>query len=200
MIACANLYRRANRSVTGSEEKREKLSMKRCSKCGKLKDESAFPKDRTRKDGLHQRCKACKNAYSRQHYKTIQNVQDSGKSTKTCSSCGKTKARSEFSKDRTKKDGLYHLCKVCRSSYRRKNKEVKKNTRDGGSTADRSNYDNGDVGVLAIVYAGIECGVCSVCGKSLMGYIPGYLHGQPVCKDCILINLKATFSKKKSSK
>ena len=174
--------------------------MKRCSKCGKLKKESEFPKDRTRKDGLHQRCKACKNAYSRQHYKTILDAQDGGGDMKSCSSCGKLKPRSEFSRDRTKKDGLYHLCKVCRSAYRRKSKEVKKTTRKRGKSAGAGNYDNGDVGVLAIVYAGVKCGVCSVCGKSLMGYIPGHLHGQPVCKDCVIVNMKAMFKKKRAKK
>ncbi len=171
--------------------------MKRCSKCGNLKDEIEFPKDRTRKDGLHQRCKACKNAYSRQHYQTTQNTQDSEVSMKKCSGCGQVKPRSEFSKDRTKKDGLYHLCKVCRSAYRRQTKEVKRNLHKSSSNVEAGNCDNGDVGVLAIVYAGVECGVCSVCGESLMGYIPGYLHGQPVCKDCVIINLKAMFNKKK---
>ncbi len=174
--------------------------MKKCSRCGTLKNESEFPKDRTRKDGLHQRCKACKNAYSRKHYKTIQNVQDSGESMKRCSSCGELKARSEFSKDRTKKDGLYHLCKVCRSAYRREAKKVKKTVRKSSKVSAAGNYDNGDVGVLAIVYAGVECGVCSVCGNSLIGYIPGYLHGQPVCKDCVIINLKAMFKKKQVKK
>jgi len=177
--------------------------MKRCSKCGKLKNESEFPKDRTRKDGLHQRCKACKNAYSRQHYKTKQDAQDGGTDKgvkKRCSSCGKLKARTEFSKDRTKKDGLYHLCKVCRSTYRRKNKEEKKTTKKSRKTAKAGNVDSKDVGVLAIVYAGVKCGVCNVCGKSLMGYIPGYLNGQPVCKDCVIVNLKAMFKKNQRKK
>ena len=173
--------------------------MKKCSKCGKMRDESEFPKDRTRKDGLHQRCKACKNAYSRQHYKSMQNSQEDGKRMKRCSNCGKLKASSEFSKDRTKKDGLYHLCKSCRSSYRRKKKEAKKNTRKQGPVRAGQN-ESKDVGVLAIVYAGVECGICSVCGESLMGYIPGYLHGQPVCKDCVIINLKAMFNKKQGKK
>jgi hypothetical protein len=178
------------------------LIMKKCSKCGKLKDESDFPKDRTRKDGLHQRCKACKNAYSRQRYNTNQgtpkgNVES--ENMKKCSGCGELKSRSEYSKDRTKKDGLYHLCKVCRSSYRRKTKEAKEGIEKQGNTG-ASVPDNKDVGVLAIVYAGDECGACSVCGKSLMGFIPGYLRGQPVCKDCVIVNLKSVFTGKKKKK
>ena len=176
--------------------------MKKCSKCGKLKDRSDFPKDRTRKDGLHQRCKACKNAYSRQRYKTKQGVPKGkveSENMKKCSGCGELKPRSDYSKDRTKKDGLYHLCKVCRSSYRRKNKEVKKDAKTSGK-ADATGRDNTDVGVLAIVYAGDECGVCSVCGKRLMGFIPGYLRGQPVCKDCVIVNLKSVFMQKRKKK
>ena len=174
--------------------------MKRCSNCGKLKNESEFSKDRTRKDGLHQRCKACKNAYSRQHYKTLQDNQDNGESMKKCSGCGKLKGRSEFSKDSTKKDGLYHLCKLCRSTYRHKNKEAKTPIHESGTTAAAGNFDNKDIGVLSIVYAGVDCGVCSACGKSLIGYIPGYLHGKPVCKDCVIINLKAMLNKKQVKK
>lgn len=171
--------------------------MKRCSNCGKLKNESEFPKDRTRKDGLHQRCKACKNAYSRRHYKNLLDAQESKTGTKKCSGCGKLKKRKEFSKDKTKKDGLYHLCKICRSAYRRKNKEVKTPIiHEGGTTGEAGNFENKDIGVLSVVYAEVERGVCSACGRSLMGYIPGYLHGKPVCKSCIIINLKSMRRKK----
>jgi hypothetical protein len=192
--------------VVWSDEKRQErdLIMKKCSKCGKLKKESDFPKDRTRKDGLHQRCKACKNAYSRQRYKTKQGASKGkveNKNMKKCSGCGKLKPRSEYSKDRTKKDGLYHLCKVCRSSYRSKNKKKKAKVglKKQGS-ASGTVRDNKDVGVLAIVHAGDECGVCSVCGKILMGFIPGYLHGQPVCKECVIVNLKSVFMGKRKKK
>lgn len=114
--------------------------------------------------------------------------------TKKCSSCGEVKAGTEFSKDRTKKDGLYHLCKGCRSAYRLKRKDVKKTVQKRGAGGKTDEQDNRDVGVLAIVHSGVKCGICSVCGQSLMGYIPGYLQGHPVCKDCIIINLKTTYN------
>lgn len=38
---------------------------------------------------------------------------------KTCSSCGKTKDLSSFSKNATKKDGMQTHCKVCRSEKRK---------------------------------------------------------------------------------
>ncbi len=173
--------------------------MKRCLKCGKLKHESEFPKDRTRKDGLHQRCKVCKNAYNRKRYSAkqqVQKVKSDSVSKKRCSNCGKLKARSEYSKDRTKKDGLYHLCKVCRSEYRCKNKGAKRSSNIGNAEAETVNLDNTNVSVLAGVNSGEECGVCSICGQSLKGYISGYLQGQPVCKDCVIINLKSMFKKR----
>lgn len=37
--------------------------------------------------------------------------------TKQCSQCGKTKARSEFYRNRTKKNGYESQCKVCRATY-----------------------------------------------------------------------------------
>ncbi len=171
---------------------------KLCAMCGKLKDESEFPKDRTRKDGLHQRCKSCKNEYSRQRYKTQQELSDEttvNTDLKKCSGCGELKTRSDFSKDRTKKDGLYHLCKICRSSYRRKNQIAKKKILEGANTGG-ADCDNKEIGVLSTIYSGDESGVCGECGTRLTGFISGYLHGHPVCKDCVLVNLKFDFSAK----
>ena len=37
--------------------------MKRCSKCGRWKEESEFPKDCSRKDGLRSECKSCRRTY-----------------------------------------------------------------------------------------------------------------------------------------
>ena len=175
--------------------------MKRCSKCGSLKDESSFPKYKTRKDGLHQRCKECKNKYNRKRYKTTQ----TGKENRTeedvfkrCSRCGELKSVSGFSKDRTKKDGYYHLCKVCRSSYRQKGKEAGKALEDSGLSNKMEKFGGRNIGVLAIVYPGDEYVECSLCGKGLAGYIPGYIHGQPVCKECVVFNLKTIFVKKRT--
>lgn len=38
---------------------------------------------------------------------------------KKCGKCGETKARSEFHKNRTKKDGLRNMCKDCSTGYQR---------------------------------------------------------------------------------
>lgn len=42
---------------------------------------------------------------------------------KTCSRCKLEKNKSEFTKNKTSKDGLYHYCKNCSKEYRSKNKE-----------------------------------------------------------------------------
>lgn len=42
---------------------------------------------------------------------------------KTCTKCGIEKERGEFSKDKSKKDGLYSLCKTCGKAYYEANKE-----------------------------------------------------------------------------
>ena len=44
--------------------------MKQCSKCGVLKSEADFSKDRTRQDGLHRQCKVCRVATRRAYEKT----------------------------------------------------------------------------------------------------------------------------------
>lgn len=43
---------------------------------------------------------------------------------KKCSKCGEEKPFSEFSKDRSKKDGLQYPCKACNQEYQRKYREA----------------------------------------------------------------------------
>ena len=42
--------------------------MKRCYKCGETKTRSEFHKNRSRKDGAHDECKACVNEYEKKRY------------------------------------------------------------------------------------------------------------------------------------
>ena len=44
--------------------------------------------------------------------------------TKKCNGCWETKASSEFSKDKSSKDGLQQKCKSCNAAYRAANKEA----------------------------------------------------------------------------
>jgi predicted transposase YbfD/YdcC len=47
---------------------------------------------------------------------------------KTCGKCGETKARSEFHKNPTKKDGVQTMCKECRKLYIRQHYKKNKET------------------------------------------------------------------------
>lgn len=99
--------------------------MKRCSKCEKWKDESAFGKKPSKKDGLSSWCKKCVSEATHEYY--WRKKKRAGKYTlferrhrvvdglkqKRCSGCRKWKAESEFYKNRTHKDGLAYRCKEC---------------------------------------------------------------------------------------
>ncbi len=176
--------------------------MKTCSVCGQKKRKSAFPKDSRSKDGLHAICKECKASkkdISKKMAMKKQKNYTEKQETKKCSGCGMHKPVTEFSKDRTKKDGLYHLCKACRSMYRRKKKQSKdKNTSQKKAAVPKKGKteQNHPIGTTDKVSGQDAYYTCCVCGEGLVGYIPGYLHGQPVCKDCIIINLKEIFKAK----
>lgn len=55
--------------------------------------------------------------------------------TKICIECGKKKLSSEFSKDKTRKCGLYPICKSCRKDYKKE-------------------YHHSKLGLSAIIYGG----------------------------------------------
>ena len=106
--------------------------MKECSKCKVLKPRSEFSKNRGCKDGLAGQCKACSAAATREYQKRNREA-NAGKEidltgTKKCSMCKVLKQRSEFSKDRSCKDGLRGQCKACKKAAnrerRKKNREV----------------------------------------------------------------------------
>jgi hypothetical protein len=100
--------------------------MKRCSKCKCWKDESAFGKDRSKKDGLSRWCKDCDRAYWRKKYRKNKGGRVrrylkykqrhrvvGGVKEKRCCTCGKWKPQSGFYKMRRHKDGLAARCKRC---------------------------------------------------------------------------------------
>ncbi len=117
---------------------------------------------------------------------------ESGK--KQCSACGITKAKTEFSKDRTKKDGRYHLCKVCRSTYRAGKKNAPKPKRNNLSMVKPNTTDTDHSLISAVAPLEAEWASCAICGEHLLGYVPGYIQGQPACKECVIGNIRATFS------
>ena len=106
--------------------------MKQCTKCKKWKDESEFSKQLSRKDGLRSWCKKCVSEYSHKYYrrnrKSVKKHYSyeechrvvKGVKEKRCTKCKKWKDESEFSKQRTSKDGLRPWCKKCEREYTRK--------------------------------------------------------------------------------
>lgn len=99
---------------------------KQCSKCGLVKPLSEFDRAPRGKWGRESRCKACKAAQRQARYvpavadPTAREARYTARrgDTKTCTKCGETKPRSEFSKS---KDGKYGP--ILRGSCRRCNSE-----------------------------------------------------------------------------
>ena len=89
--------------------------MKTCTKCGIEKPVSAFNKDQRYKDGLLSWCKDCRREHARNRRETFEQERDKACVAKRCSTCGKTKPASEFTKRRGSKDGLQSWCKKCRT-------------------------------------------------------------------------------------
>lgn len=84
---------------------------KKCSKCGFIypKDTDHFPRDTSKKDGLHNYCKECHRVY---RYKKKQG-------TKKCNNCERIKSKLDFRVRKNNKDGLDNICKTCRSIKQR---------------------------------------------------------------------------------
>jgi hypothetical protein len=99
--------------------------MKKCSKCGKVKDESKFYKKARNKDGLSYWCRDCESEYARKRYnkdgKRIRRYMRyeerhrvvSGVREKRCSLCKKWKPERQYYKRSRHKDGLAVWCKEC---------------------------------------------------------------------------------------
>lgn len=51
------------------------ISMKICTVCKKSKNVSSFNKDRSKKSGLHPRCKKCDNEYTKSYIKTEKSIE-----------------------------------------------------------------------------------------------------------------------------
>ena len=116
----------------------KQAKMKRCSKCGKLKEGGEFSKHPTHKDGLTYWCRECTRKYGRlrygknqssvkKYYRYEQNhrVVD-GVRQKRCYRCRKWKAESLYYKRRRSKDGLYVWCKECANKATNKARRQRK--------------------------------------------------------------------------
>ena len=119
-------------------DKAEKQArMKRCSKCGKLKDKSEFSKQSSRKDGLRYWCKKCECDYLHEYYrrnrKSVKKYYSyeeihrdvGGVKEKWCRRCRKWKALIDYHKNVAAKDGVYIWCKECITNSRKRRLAVR---------------------------------------------------------------------------
>ena len=104
--------------------------MKECTICNKLKALEDFTKSKAAKDGRRNQCKDCVNAQKRVAYekanrevvkqkeidKQLEQMITINNTHKVCHTCGVEKHKDEFTKDKTKIDGLYPSCKECKNS------------------------------------------------------------------------------------
>lgn len=95
---------------------------------------------------------------------------------KTCSKCGQTKKLSEFSRNRTQRDGFYYSCKVCRIAQnlgfrlkrREKNQEYMKQYYLIESNRTIKHAE--DAFNRAVLAGKIERKPCVLCGKDSEGH------------------------------
>ena len=89
-----------------SKKEHIEAGKKKCSKCGFISTANTehFPKDLSKKDGLHNYCKDCHREY---RYKKKAGL-------KKCNNCELVKSKLEFQVRKNNKDGLDTICKDCR--------------------------------------------------------------------------------------
>jgi hypothetical protein len=95
--------------------------MKKCWKCQRTKSLEEFSKNRTKKDGLMDECKACRADQDRnlRQKKATKNLSDPPTpiGSKKCSRCREDKPLVEFVRDNSRADGFGHRCKPCQKEY-----------------------------------------------------------------------------------
>lgn len=90
-----------------------------CTKCGLEKNISEFNKSEGHKCGVYCYCKKCRSILRKR-------IKDPSKilpeNMKRCHKCGLIKDKSDFSKNKSNKDGLHSECKKCNRKYKKENK------------------------------------------------------------------------------
>ena len=108
------------------------LISKECSCCHQIKSVSEFHKCKRNNDGLQLKCKECLRKYNRENKGKIKEKREVSKRnydnegnliSKECSCCHEVKPASEFSKCKSKADGLQFKCKECLRKYNQKNRD-----------------------------------------------------------------------------
>ena len=94
-----------------SKKEHIEADKKKCSKCGFISPANTdfFPKDRSKKDGLHNYCKNCHREY---RYKKVVG-------SKRCNDCKQIKSKLDFQTRKNNKDRLDTICKDCRNTKQR---------------------------------------------------------------------------------
>jgi hypothetical protein len=114
--------------LTENETNRIKnLVDKTCSYCGKKKSIDLFGKTEHEKDGYLTFCKTC----------FIEAVKDDF--VKHCPKCDTTKIKNDFPSDIARLDGLYGLCRRCKS---KQNKTYKVNNKEKVNALDKKRLEN----------------------------------------------------------
>lgn len=105
------------------------LGRKVCTHCGLEKDTAEFNRNKSARDGLHYWCKGCivesRNAVPGERRQRLDSLPVAPPDMKTCTKCGKVKARADFKKRKSAQDGLSWHCRNCerRAWLRRKEQD-----------------------------------------------------------------------------
>jgi hypothetical protein len=109
------------------------ITVKYCSKCRKNKLLSEFHSDKSNKDGLRYICKPCDNLKSKKYEDEQREKYGKPKrcfytnsilKMKKCRVCKEIKTFSDFFSDKSRKDGLANLCKVCAKVKRKEYRDI----------------------------------------------------------------------------
>ncbi|KAK9818620.1 hypothetical protein WJX74_003086 [Apatococcus lobatus] len=92
------------------------VSEKPCRRCGLMKPQSNFYRNKTNADGLYNNCKACFTEDAQLRRERLAPLEERTVSHKTCKRCNEDKPSSEFYRNRLMADGLYSHCKSCYSA------------------------------------------------------------------------------------
>jgi len=109
--------------MMNASEDETSIPTKLCYKCSISKPITEFSKDRSKSDGLTNRCKACRSLVKGRKYAKFIYIYE-----KICTMCGVLKNRSEFRRTCYSPDGLNSNCTKCKKQVEQtwysKNKDI----------------------------------------------------------------------------
>ena len=121
------------------------MEKKKCCKCKEVNSIGNFHRNRSTKDGLNSMCKPCTNKNNVAYRSKYRTKNDPGVSIKThigdktCCKCREVKTVDNFHRNRSTKDGLSAMCKLCKRDDDHKrnavSSELIKKTKDHKSDA-----------------------------------------------------------------